>query len=68
MKRAFYGPAAVEISRPEVDLAPALDALLHDPARQATLRAGGRWRMGRPGASAAIAAMVMGRMEGGHDG
>ncbi|MEI2685612.1 MAG: hypothetical protein V9G14_04510 [Cypionkella sp.] len=31
MKRASDGPAAIEVSRIETDLTPALDALLGDP-------------------------------------
>ena len=68
MKRAFYGPAAIEVSRIETDLAPALDALLGDPERQAMMRAEGRARMGGPGASAAIATVILGLMEGARNG
>ncbi len=64
MKAAFFGPAAIAVSRDACALADAMRALLDDPERQARMAQAGRERMGDPGASEAIAARIAARLTG----
>jgi len=61
MKMRYFGEAAQAVPRDPARLAVAISALLADPARQHRMAQAGRARMGGPGASAAIAAVVLER-------
>ena len=63
MKRRWYGPAALHLSRDAKAVAAALEALHDDTAMQASMRAAGRARMGVPGASDAIAQAIRAELD-----
>ncbi|MEM9707411.1 MAG: lipid-A-disaccharide synthase-related protein [Pseudomonadota bacterium] len=56
MKARYFGQAAMTVAPQAQTIAQALQALVGDPARQATMAEAGRALMGPPGATAAIAA------------
>ena len=55
---------AVAVCRTQAELAERLELLLHDPIRRQQLGAIGRRRMGQPGGSEALAALIEGRLLG----
>lgn len=59
MKMEYFGDAAVAVPREPEAIGREIGALLADAARQAQMAAAGRERMGRPGASNAIAREVL---------
>src|SRR5690606_10834827 len=58
MKAEYFGQAALSLPRDAGVISQAVYDLLHDPARRAAMGEAGRERMGRPGASRAIAAQI----------
>jgi uncharacterized protein (TIGR03492 family) len=59
MKMKLFGPAALRVSPQPEEIAAAVVTLLKDRDRQETMAAAGRRRMGRPGASEAIARRIL---------
>jgi len=58
MKAEYFGEAALTLPRDAGIISAAVHDLLNDPARRAAMGEAGRERMGRPGASRAIAARI----------
>ncbi|MBC7897879.1 MAG: hypothetical protein H7066_20835 [Cytophagaceae bacterium] len=62
MKMPFFGESAIQVEPRARDLADAVTRIVKDDVVHARMASAGRERMGRPGASAAIVADVLGHM------
>lgn len=63
MKMEYFGESALAVPRDPERIADAVLELLGDPARCARMAAAGRERMGEPGASRAIADVILGEFD-----
>lgn len=63
MKALYFGESAVNVPRDPDEIAKAVVGILGDPARRGRMAAGGRERMGEPGASRAIADEVLSALD-----
>lgn len=63
MKMKFFGPSARSVFPESKNVAGAVEVLMADPTQRAKMAAAGRERMGKAGASAAIAAQIIRGLE-----